>query len=313
MKAIVIGGTGFVGSALCKRLKNEGADVVAVARRDNPALRELGITCVQHDMADSMLDIKEFEGADVLFLTAAKVSMWGPLPEFERINIGGTRNVIEACKKFGIGRLVYTSSPSVIADETDLKNVDESYPYPAHHIANYPATKMIAEKMVRDAAGTELKTVVLRPHLIYGPGDTNLVPTILEKARQGKLKQIGDGHNTVDFTHIDNCVEAHILAAKALESNPAISGNVYFITDGEPVNMWSWINNVLEQNGLPAIKKKVPYKLAYSVAALLEKLAKFGLVKEPVFTRFLISEMATDHYFNISAAKRDLGYAPKRY
>ncbi|MGI6523974.1 MAG: NAD-dependent epimerase/dehydratase family protein [Bdellovibrionota bacterium] len=310
MKCIVFGGGGFLGKALCRSLVEAGYEVVSVSRGNYPELKDLGVQCVQRDISNPLNDCEAFSGAEVVFHTAAKVSMWGDYQDFFRVNVTGTLNIIEACRKFGIKRLVYTSSPSVIADETDLKGVDESYPYPAKHIAHYPATKMLAEKKVLEANGADLQTVVLRPHLIWGMGDTNLIPAVLEKARAGKLVCVGSGDNVVDLTFIKDCVTAHLCAAKALSTNPVCRGKAYFISQGDPVKLWDWIDEILVRNGLPKVSKSVPYRLAYYGAGVMELLAKIGLLKEPLFTRFLISEMATDHYFNIEAAKRDLGYLP---
>ena len=230
---------------------------------------------------------------------------------FYNINVIGTQNIIDACEKFGIRRLVYTSSPSVISNEKDLKHIDETFPYPSKHIAFYPATKMIAEKNVLATNSDKLWTLALRPHLIWGPNDKNLIPAVLEKAKINKLVKIGSGNNVVDFTFIEDCVSAHLCAADALLNNPNCRGKAYFISQGEPTMLWEWIDEILTRNNLPKIKKGVPYKLAYFIAAIQEVLANAHIIKEPQFTRFLIAEMATDHYFNIDSARKELGYTPK--
>ena len=209
--------------------------------------------------------------------------------------------------------LIFTSSPSVIANGKDLNGVDESISYPQHFEAFYPKTKSIAERLVISShnPGT-FNTIALRPHLIFGPGDTNLLPTIIERAKSGKLKQIGDGSNLSDFTFIDDCVAAHLCALKALNVDPSVGGQSYFISQGDPMPLWGVINCVLEASGVSKITKRVPKTLAMLVAALSETLCRLvPALGEPVLTRFLVSEMATSHYFNINAARTKLGFSPR--
>jgi nucleoside-diphosphate-sugar epimerase len=197
-----------------------------------------------------------------------------------------------------------------------LCGIDESYPYPKHFDAFYPRTKAQAEQEVlaSDEPGV-LRTTALRPHLIWGPGDTNLVPTILERARRGRLTRIGDGENLIDLTYIDDCVTAHLLAMDALERTPErVGGKAYFISQGEPVKMWSWIDQVLIANGLNPVSKAIGARTAMTLAYVVEGacrfLLMFGIECKPLLTRFLVSEMYTSHYFNISRARNDLGYVP---
>ncbi len=314
---VITGGGGFVGKALGKMLRAEGHAVLAIARSAYPELAAFGIESARVDISSDPRRWQSLlEGADGVFHTAAKVDMWGGYEEFFNVNVVGTRNIIAACKASGVENLVFTSSPSVIHDGSDLRGVDESYPYPRHFDAFYPQTKAQAEQEVLAANnGETLRTISLRPHLIWGPEDTNLIPTILERARAGRLTRIGRGENQVDVTFIDDCVHAHILAMKALEeNNQRAQGRAYFITQGEPVKMWQWIDQVLEAHGLSPVSKSIPTKLAMVIAYTMETVSKVlavcGLNKPPLLTRFLVSEMATDHYFSIEAAARDFGYAP---
>lgn len=313
---VITGGGGFVGKALAKALRARGDEVVSIARGAYPELEALGVTTVRADIGDDPSAWREaFRGATGVFHTAAKVDMWGDYSDFFRVNVLGTRNVLDACRLAGVRNVVFTSSPSVIHDGTDLKGVDESYPYPAHFEAHYPKTKAQAEQEALAASDGSLRCVALRPHLIWGPEDTNLVPTILERARAGRLTRIGRGENLVDLTFIDDCVRAHILAMRALEEDrQQVFGKAYFITQGDPINMWDWINEVVERNGLPRIKKSLPVRVAMPLAYVMEGVAKVaricGVRMKPLLTRFLVSEMATHHYFSIEAARRDLGYIP---
>lgn len=308
---VVSGGGGFVGKALALRLRQDGHRVVTLARSDYPELRSAGVEHHQVDLtAPPASWAKLCRGAAGFFHVAAKVDMWGRYEDFFRANVVGTRNVVEVCRLEGIKRLVYTSSPSVVADGTDLSGVDESYPYPQHHEAFYPATKALAEREV--LALTDVWAVALRPHLIWGPGDTNLLPTIIERARAGRLVQIGDGSNRVDITYIDDCVAAHLCAMAALESNPAARGRAFFISQGEPVQLWTWVNEVLRANGLPPITRRISRRFATFIATVAEAIARLDpRGREPLLSRFLVSEMATSHYFDLTAARTLLGYHPR--
>lgn len=310
-KYVITGAGGFVGRAIAERLAGEGNEVIGVARHHYPELEARGISSIVCDISQDEVGLTEACGrATAVFHAAAKVDMWGRYQDFVQANVIGTQMVIEACKNAGVGRLVFTSSPSVIADGTNLRGVDESHPYPTRYPAPYPATKAAAERMVLAANTLEgLRTIVLRPHLIFGPGDRNFVPTILERARKGKLVQVGDGKNLTDLCFIEDCVDAHLLALAALDENPSACGRAYFISQGEPVAMWPWIDQVLRINGVAPIKRRVPKAVAMSLA-LAAELASKVLHTRPQLTRFLVSEMTTDHYFNITAAQRDLGFAP---
>lgn len=314
MKAVVTGGGGFVGGAICRRLRALGHDVTAVGRRPDPFREGEAIPYVVHDLAapgaaGSLATI--FAGADCVFHTAAHVRMWGRREAFVRGNVVATEHVIEACRTAGVRGLVFTSSPSVVAADHDLRGVDERQPYPPRHAAFYPETKAAAERSVLAADGGGLRTIALRPHLIFGPGDTNLVPTILRRARAGRLVRVGDGGNLVDLTYIDDCVSAHLLAAIALDSRPAATGRAYFISQGTPVRLWDWVDRVLAAHGLPPVRRHVSTRTALRLAGLAETAWRvMRLESDPPLTRFLAAEMASDHYFDITAARVELGYQP---
>jgi len=314
---LVTGGGGFVGKALCKELRRQGHYVVSLSRGSYPDLEAVGVLAQQVDIGSNVDGWAHlFDGIDGVFHTAAKVDMWGEYEGFYKTNVLGTRNILAACQRAGVTNLVFTSSPSVIHTGSDLVNVDESTPYPTHYHAFYPQTKAQAEQEVlsSDRDGS-LRTVALRPHLIWGPNDTNLIPTVVERAKIGRLTRIGSGENLVDLTFIDDCVNAHILAMRALAERPEkVGGKAYFISQGDPVKMWGWIDEVLVAHGLPPVKKALSTKVAYTLASVMEVVAKalslIGVRMKPLLTRFLVSEMSTHHYFNIARAKSDLGYHP---
>ncbi len=312
MTVLVTGGGGFLGGAMVRALKKRGEEVRSFSRNAYPDLEEAGVTQVRGDIADPDAVARAVQGCDLVFHVAAKAGVWGSYDSYYRANVKGTRHVLDACRKHGVARLVYTSSPSVVFDGRDQENVDESAPYPRLFLAHYPKTKALAEQMVNQADDAHLATVSLRPHLIWGPGDNHLVPRIIGQARAGKLRLVGDGSNRVDSVYIDNAAEAHLRAADVLAPGAPISGKNYFITNGEPLPMVDLLNGILHAAGLPPLTRSVPTGAAFAAGALFELgFGLLGLAKEPRITRFTARQLATAHWFNIEAARRDLGYRPE--
>ena len=312
MKALVTGGGGFLGSAIAGMLHQRGDQVTVFGRRRYPHLERRGIECVQGDLRDAESVQNSVSGMDVVFHAGGLTGIWGQRRMFWETNVGGTRNVLAACRRAGGPKLVYTSSPSVVFGEDDLCGVDESVPYPERYLAAYPETKAAAEREVLDANNDDLATVALRPHLIWGPGDPHLIPRVLDRARRGKLVRVGDGRNLVDIIYIDNAAEALLLAADALAPHSACAGRAYFISQGEPVALWPWLARIIEAAGLPAVKRAVSYRTARRMGWVCEALChalRHG--REPLMTRFLAAQLAKSHYFNISAARRDFDYLPR--
>jgi nucleoside-diphosphate-sugar epimerase len=312
MKALVTGGGGFLGGAIVRRLAARGDRVRSLSRRRYPELDLLGVEQIQGDVADLGPTETAAAGCDVVFHVAAKAGVWGAYAEYYRANVIGTQNVVAACRKHGVRRLVYTSSPSVVFDGRDLEGVDESAPYPKHYDAAYPKTKAEAERLALAANGPDLATVALRPHLIWGPGDNHLIPRILERGRAGRLRRIGRANKLIDSIYIDNAADAHVLAADRLAPGSLIAGKVYFLSNGEPIPLWDLINRILATAGVPPVTRAVPAWLAYAAGWLLETAYTMrGRRDEPPMTRFLARELTTAHWFNIDAARRDLDYEPK--
>jgi nucleoside-diphosphate-sugar epimerase len=309
-KALVTGGGGFLGGAIVRLLQLRGEDVRSFSRSVYAELETLGVEQIQGDISDQHAVEQAVKGMDLVFHVAAKPGIWGDYSEYYQTNVIGTGNVISACLKHRVARLVYTSSPSVIFDGTDMEGIDESAPYPDRYHTHYPKTKALAEQMVVKSAGDGLASIILRPHLIWGPRDKHFVPRIIERAK--RLVKVGDGRNLVDTIYIDNAAEAHLMAADRLESNPELSGKIYFISQNEPIPVWDMVNAILKAAGLGPVRKSIPHRMAWLVGLLLELAYKcFNLNGEPQMTRFLADELATAHWFDISAAKKDLGYAPR--
>jgi nucleoside-diphosphate-sugar epimerase len=309
-RVLVTGGGGFLGSAIVRALIARGDAVRSFSRRPQPGLAALGVEHRQGDIADPEALAAAAAGVDVVFHTAAKPPPWGRRRDYERINVRGTRNVIAACRRAGVPRLVHTSTPSVVFDGSDLEGVDESRPYAARYTAEYPRTKAIAEREVAAAgAAGGLLTVALRPHQIWGPGDPHFAPRIIARAR--RLRRIGDGKNRVDTTFIDDAARAHLLAADALRENPAVSGRVYFISQGEPVPAWEMVDAILSAAGLPPVRGRISHRAARLIGWCAEMIyAGLRLPGEPPMTRFVADALAKSHWFDIGAARRDLGYRP---
>ncbi|HSK58434.1 MAG TPA: NAD-dependent epimerase/dehydratase family protein [Actinomycetospora sp.] len=318
MKALVTGGGGFLGGAVVDALLARGDDVVSLARGDYPALRERGVTTLRGDLADPASSRAAVEGCDVVFHVAAKAGVWGSTAAFRRSNVDGTRVLLDACRDAGVRRFVFTSTPSVVHTGHDIAGGDESLPYATHFDSAYPETKAEAERLVLAADGPDLATVALRPHLVWGPGDTQLVPRILDRARAGRLRFVGDGSAIIDTTYVDDAARAHLDAADRLAPGSACAGRPYFITSGDPRPVRELVNGIVVAGGLEPVHGTVPLPVAVAAGAavetvwrVLERLPVLGTLGDPPMTRFLARQLATAHWFDISAARRDLGYVPR--
>ena len=315
-KVLVTGASGFVGRRLIHRLLDQECQVSGLCRSAQPELESLGVEMKYVDLRSASSAREACSGMDTVFHTAAKVGIWGSIADFRKANVEGTQAIINGCRDFEVSKLVYTSTPSVVFNGQSLSGADESLPYGSNIPSPYPATKAIAEKAVLMAHGQPpgyLKTVALRPHLIWGPGDANLIPRVIDRAGKGRLRIVGDGSNRVDLTYIENVVDAHLWAEASLDNttnNPG--GKAYFISNDEPVLLWPWINELLEAQGIPHIEKKMDFQRAMRIGRLIETVWEIlNLRSEPPMTRFIASELAKDHWFDISAAKRDLAYQPR--
>ena len=312
MNALVTGGGGFLGLAIVRALRARGDTVRSLSRQEHPALRELGAEHMRGDVADAAAVNSAAVGCDIAFHVAAKAGIWGAYEEYHRANVLGTENVLAACRAHGIRRLVHTSSPSVVFNGRDMEGVDESVPYPTHFEAHYPHTKALAEQIVLKANAPTLATVALRPHLIWGPGDNHLLPRLIARAKSGQLRRIGTEDKLVDTVFIENAADAHLLAADALAPGAACAGKAYFISNGEPIELWDMVNRMLAAAGLPPVTRSMPVPVALALAWVFETFARMtGSENEPRLTRFVVCEMTTAHWFNLAAAKRDFGYVPR--
>ncbi len=310
MRVLVTGGGGFLGSAIVRQLVYRGEKVKVLGRNPYPFLDRLGVTTVQGDVRDTKVVGEACRDVDVVFHTAAIAGIWGPWEKYHSINTIGTRNVIQACLSNHVQKLIYTSSPSVVFNGQDQAGISEIEPYPRRYLCHYPHTKALAEQEVLDSHDrTRLLTCALRPHLIWGPGDQHLIPRMLERAKLGKLKRVGEGDNLVDMVYVDNAAAAHIQAADALTPDSPVGGQAYFVSEGQPINLWLWINEILMLAGMPRVRRSVSFNTAYNAGRFLETLYEWfkWMDHEPIMTRFLACQLAHHHNYDISKARRDFG------
>ena len=206
------------------------------ARGNYSSLDQLGVAHFQGDISDYALLKKAMTDCEAVFHVAAKPGMWGKYKDYYLTNVTGTKNALKACRELGIQSLVFTSSASVVYHGKNSEGQNESLPYPRKYDAYYPQTKAIAEKLVMAANDDSLKTVSLRPHLIWGPGDNNFLPRLFEKSKAGKLRILGNSSNLVDCTYVDNAANAHLQVFFQLISDPTpVEGKTYFISQVKPI------------------------------------------------------------------------------
>ena len=315
MNVLVTGGGGFLGLALCRALLAQGHQVASFSRSRHPALDALGVRQLQGDLADREAVLRAIaEGFDAVLHNAAKAGTWGSHASYFSANVIGTRNVIAACRAHGIGKLVHTSTPSVVHRAThpvEGLGADE-VPYGEGVKAHYAATKIIAEREVLAANDAALATVALRPRLIWGPGDTQILPRLVARARSGRLRLVGGGDNLVDTTYMDNAAQAHVAALDHLHPGAACAGRAYFISNGEPWPLREVINGLLRAAGAPEVRKTIPFRAAYALGAACEGLwTLLPLRGDPPMTRFLAEQLGTSHWYSMAPAARDFGYVPK--
>ncbi len=323
MKVLVTGGGGFLGFHVVRMLRARGDEVRTIARGDYPKLAALGVEHLRGDLADKGVVSMAARGMEAVVHVAAKGPPWGKAADYEKSNIDGTQSVIDACLENGVERLVMTSSPSVTFSGREAKNADESLPYPKKHLHHYGRTKAEAERRVLAANGTPhakgaargggvLLTCALRPQLVYGEGDLNFIPRFVARARAGRLRWVGDPATLMDVTYVENAAHAHLLALDALGADKSkAAGKAYFISQGKPASPEAWMNRFLQAAGLAPVTKRVPLGVALAVSAVMEAAwTVLPLKGEPIITRFVVKQLGTSHWYDLTAARRDLGYEP---
>jgi nucleoside-diphosphate-sugar epimerase len=316
LKALVTGAGGFLGGAIARALRDRGDEVRGFSRGEHPELAAQGIEQHQGDVVDREAVTAAARGVDIVFHVAAKVGAGGRAADYYATNVTGTENVIAACGKCGVPALVFTSTPSVVSGVTDLEGVDESVGYATHYEAEYGRTKAEAERLVLSSASDALRTVALRPPLIWGPNDTSLLPRVIERGRSGALRRIKGPPTLADITYIDDAVQAHLCAADRLltggDEARQISGRPYFVSSGDPVEIWDFLNGLLEAAGVDPVRKSISPRTALMAAWVFEKVhALSGAEGDPRMSRWMVRQLTTPRWFDIGAARRDLGYDPQ--
>lgn len=313
MRILVTGCSGFLGGEIVRQLISRGDEVVGLSRRAVPDLVRMGMAHHRGDLVDAEYVNRAVSDVDCVIHTAAVAGVWGPWDHFFQNNVVASRHILLACQESRVKSLVYTSSPSVTFDGSHQSGVDESVGYPDQWMCPYPHTKAIAEQEILAADQSDgLRTVSLRPHLIWGNGDPHLLPRVLDRARSGRLRIIGDGQNVIDTVHVVNAAAAHVAAVDAIADRPQeAAGRAYFIAQDEPVNCWQWITRLCEQFDVPPPTKTISHRAAHTIGAACETVYRITRRRnEPPMTRFVAAQLAKDHYFDTSAAKTRLGYQP---
>ncbi|MER6015916.1 NAD-dependent epimerase/dehydratase family protein [Streptomyces bluensis] len=310
-RVLVTGGSGFLGTEICRRLVGRGTETVSLNRRPSTALDRLGVRQYLGDLADAEAVGRAVTGCDAVIHNAALAGVSGPLRPYWATNVTGTRNVLHQCRAHGVRTLVYTSTASVVFRTGGLANADERTPYPERHLAAYPLSKARAEALVLRADSSDLATVSLRPHLIWGPDDPHFLPALTRAARGRHLIMPGRGTNLVDTTHLRTAAHAHLLALDRLHRGEPVSGRAYFITQGEPCPLAGMATLYLAATGIRAAWHSVPPALVHGAATVREAAARLtGSTRTHTLSRFLVNELTHPHWFDITAARRDLGFTP---
>lgn len=317
LNVTVFGGSGFLGKSIIRQLLSRGCASVTSFNRSK--LPDSFLKSGVHHFAGSITDAdavsSAVQSADVIFHVAAMTGIWGRPSDFFAVNTVAVEHLLTAAKRAGrCQAFIHTGSPSAMYRGTeDVENFCESEDFvpPDSFLAPYPASKYAAERIVRDAAASAFQTVVVRPHLIYGPDDPHILPRLMMKSRAGRLFQVGKGMNKVDLTYVENAAFGHLCAAETLLDplrRARANGKGFFISDELPVLLWEWISEFLSRLGLPGIRGRVPYLLAYGLGALCERF--FAYDKEPPLTRFSVAQLAHSHWFDPIPARNALGYFP---
>ncbi len=320
---LITGGSGFLGLALLEEFLAEDAPIQAKEIRNFDLVSQNEISdpklnFIQGDVRKMDELEKAFEGVDLVIHSAAVID-WGAKDESEvlGVNVGGTENVIEACKKTGVKNLILTSSLDAVYTGTNLIDIDESQPYPAESATSYCKSKTLAEKAIIAANGDDLMTCVLRPASIFGERDPYHIPPLVEMSNSGFYTRLGDGKSICQHIYVRNMAWSHLLAGKELlEGNEKVAGQIYFITDGEAVNFFDFFDRIVKEAGYKIWPGNfwLPKWFALPIAAMSE----FGAwLVRPItrvnlkFSRFAVNYTCTDYTFTSDKAKRDFGFIPK--
>jgi nucleoside-diphosphate-sugar epimerase len=312
MTVLVTGGSGFIGTEICRRLAARGTPVRSFTRRPAAALAALGVRQFLGDLADPEAVARAVAGCEAVVHTAALAGVSGPARPYLDANVTGTRNVLRACRRHGVPYLVHTSTASVAFAPPGLVSAAESAPVPAAHRAAYPRSKALAEALVTAGGRPGPAVVVLRPHIVWGPGDPHFLPALLRVARRGRLPMPGDGRVLIDTTHVRTAAAAHLAELDRLRAGADLDGRVYFVAQGEPLPLREFATALLAAAGVAVRWWALPRAAARAGAALHDHAARLlGAAGTHRPSRFLVDELTHPHWFDLTAARRDLGLRPE--
>ena len=310
MKVLVTGASSLIGAGVANSLAARGNDVVCLQRShsvlvDDPVAQHLG------DIRDGVVVAEAATGCDAIVHVAAKVGVVGPWEDYRSVNVDGTTNVMAAALDRGVSRVVYVSSPSVAHGGEPIVGGAADAPVLGRRHAWYPESKAMAEIVALDAASGDVGVVAVRPHLVWGPGDTQLVGRIVERARAGRLALVGGGRALVDTTYIDNAVAALVSALDAVHPGAECSGRAYVVSNGEPRMIRELVEGICSAAGVPFAPRDVSLRVGRSAGAVVERV--WPILRrsdEPPLTQFLAEQLGTAHWFDSRPARDDLGYSP---
>jgi nucleoside-diphosphate-sugar epimerase len=311
MKVLVTGGSSLIGAGVAAALIARGDEVVVQQRSRSETLGRLGVRQELGDIRDLDVVLAAAAGCDAIVHLAAKVGVVGDWEDYRSINVDGTRNVLRTAQRRGVGRVVHVSSPSVAHGGEPIVGGGADEPVLGRRRAWYPESKAMAEIDALAAAGDELGVVAVRPHLVWGPGDTQLVGRIVERAATGRLALVGGGRALVDTTYVDNAVDALVAALDAVEPGARCSGRAYVVSNDEPRMIRELVEGICHAAGVPFEPRTVSLRVGRSLVAVVER--AWPLLRrddEPPLTQFLAEQLGTTHWFDPRPARDDLGWTP---
>lgn len=308
-KVLITGGGGFLGRAVAKKCVERGYKVWSLSRNTYPALTAMGVVQIQGDVTHAMDVQKACKGKDVVFHLAARKGGWGRLSKFYKTNVKGTRNVIEACKNAKVRVLVYTSSTRATMDQNGCYADGMGKDYPDRFQNNFAMSKAFAEQAVLKASTQDFRCIVLRPHMIWGPGDTSVIPGLFKHRRW--IFKIGNGQNKVSGIYIDNAADAHLLAAVKAFSDERLSGKVFVLAQDEPLILWDFIGKIETWTGKKMVLMSLPKSVVMPVGKMVECFFRLtDINRTPCLSRNIVIELADSHVFNINDLNCSLGFLP---
>ncbi len=305
MKVLVTGGTSLLGAGVARLLHERGEDVTVMQRSPSG----MGMAEILGDIGDTDALEAAARGADAVVHLAARVAATGSWSDFETVNVRGTADVLGAAIAAGVSRFVYVSSPSVAHQGQSLVGAGAAPANPATARGYYARSKAEAERVALAGNTKALSVVAIRPHLVWGPGDQQLVGRVVERARQGRLAIVGSGTALIDSTYIDNAVDALVAA---LDRAPELGGRAFVVSNGQPRPVREMLNRIVAAAGLPPPTLQVPAAVARAGGRVVEAWwDRRDRQDDPPMTSFLAEQLATAHWFDQRETRRALQWEPQ--